>query len=395
MPAPQDPMHEPEPAGRRRGARSRWKPVGLIAAGTVLAAVLSVVVATHSSEREPTAGRCPVEALTCAPGQSEAVDSASPAATTRSAEAGDGVATSGIGRPTPAHRTTGPAPTAGGGTTSGKGGPCTTFESCGFPSARTTGPRLAMKPHATGAMSVKTDGTVISRWDITGSLDIYANNVTVIDSRITSDNWWGINLRSGYSGLRILHTTITAVAGKGPDNGGVDYAVSNMGTSSIEVGWCDVSVFGDALSMGQGDLHDNYVHDVTPFKNLGGEWQHTNAVISDGGGKGGLTIRHNTLLNPTPVDQGASGSVGLFADTGPVVNVTVQDNWLAGGAYALYAGGTGATGIKVTGNIFSTQYHPGAGGYGPVAAWNAGGPGNVWSDNHMSDGRPVNPGPSS
>jgi hypothetical protein len=244
-------------------------------------------------------------------------------------------------------------------------------------------------------MSIRKDGTVIRGWDITGSLDVYADDVTIIDSRITSDNWWGVNLRSGHHGLRVLHTTVTAVPGKGPDNGGVDYAVSNMGTSSVEVGWCDVSVFGDALSMGQGDLHDNYVHDITPFRNLGGEWQHTNAVISNGGGAGGLTVRHNTLLNPTPVDQGASGSVGLFADSGPVTDVTVQDNWLAGGAYALYGGGQGATGVKVTGNIFSTQYHPGSGGYGPVAAWNAGGRGNVWSDNHMSDGRTVTPGPAS
>ncbi|MHA6758524.1 hypothetical protein [Streptacidiphilus sp. PAMC 29251] len=130
---------------------------------------------------------------------------------------------------------------------------------------------------------------------------------------------------------------------------------------------------------------------MSAFRNLGGEWQHTNAVISDGGNTGQLIIRHNTLLNPVAVDQGASASIGLFADTGSVANATVDDNWLAGGAYALYGGGKGANGIKVTNNVFSTQYHPNSGFYGAVTAWNAGGAGNVWSNNRMSDGRPVTP----
>ncbi|MGW0748063.1 hypothetical protein [Streptomyces sp. NPDC002587] len=271
---------------------------------------------------------------------------------------------------------------------------CASPGACGYPDARTTGPRIALKRHDTGNMSVKTDGMVISGWDINGSLDVYANDVTVVDSRITSTNWWGINLRPGFSGLKVLHTTITAVPGKGPDNGGVNYAVSNMGGSSIEVGWCDISVFGNALSMGQGNLHDNYVHDLVAFRNQGGEWQHTDAVISGGGNKGRLTVRHNTLLNATPVDKGATAAVGLFADTGVVSSVVVDGNWLAGGAYALYGGGPGATGIQVTDNVFSTEYHPGSGAYGPVTAWNEGGAGNVWRGNRMTDGRPVTPGPS-
>ncbi|MEV6114657.1 hypothetical protein AB0L59_19605 [Streptomyces sp. NPDC052109] len=264
----------------------------------------------------------------------------------------------------------------------------------GFPDARSTGPRVPLTPHSTGNMTVRTDGTVIKGWDITGSLDIYANHVTVVDTRITSANWWGVNLRPGYSGLRILHTTITAVPGKGPDNGGVDYAVSNMGTSSVEVGWCDVSVFGNALSMGQGHIHDNYVHDLVPFRNAGGEWQHTDAVISGGGGKGKLIIRHNSLLNPVAVDRGASASIGLFADTGHVSDTVVDGNLLAGGAYALYGGGAGATGITVTNNVFSTRYHRNAGVYGAVTAWNPGGSGNVWRGNRFSDGTPVRPEPA-
>ncbi|MEV0181898.1 hypothetical protein AB0I54_21780 [Streptomyces sp. NPDC050625] len=264
----------------------------------------------------------------------------------------------------------------------------------GFPDARSTGPRISLTPHATGNMSVKADGTVIKGWDITGSLDIYANDVTIVDTKITSTNWWGINLRPGYTGLRVLHTTITAVPGKGPDNGGVDYAVSNMGTSSIEVGWSDISVFGNALSMGQGYIHDNYVHDLVPFRNTGGEWQHTDAVISGGGNKGRLIIRHNTLLNPVAVDRGASASIGLFSDTGHVSNTVVDGNLLAGGAYALYGGGDGATGITVTNNVFSTRYHRNAGHYGAVTAWNADGAGNVWRGNRFSDGTPITPEPA-
>jgi hypothetical protein len=370
--------------------------------GTLLAVVLVAVAVTiyrSSGHGGHTEAGCPVGTGAChsgtaTPGPGEGTGSIPTATATPTPSS---TATGAIGKPTsiPSPKPSGsakPGGTGGNGGTggsgdSGSGGSIPTS----FPDAGSTGPRIALKAHNTGAMTINTNGTTISGWDITGSLDIYANNVTIIDSRVTSTNWWGINLRSGFSGLRILHTTITGVPGKGPDNGGEDYAVSNMGGSSVEVGWSNISRFGDMLSMGQGNLHDNYMHDVSAFRNLGGEWQHTNAVISDGGSTGSLVIRHNTLLNPVGVDQGASGSIGLFADTGVVSNSVVDGNWIAGGAYALYGGGTGATGIKVTNNVFSTQYHPNSGVYGVVAAWNAGGAGNVWSNNRMSDGRAVTP----
>jgi hypothetical protein len=358
-------------------------------AGLLLAALLAVVGTACSGSHESALPDCPDGAPTCPASGSSTPPSAA-------ASTADGEVT---GRPTASPSPT-QKPTATAGASSASGSPaarttCASPGACGFPDADTTGPRIHLAPHKTGYKAIRTNGLVIRGWDITGSLDIYANNVTVIDTKITSDSWWGINLRPGYHGLRVLHSAITAVPGKGPDNGGVDYAVSNMGTSSIEVGWCDVSVFGDALAMGQGNLHENYVHDLAPFINRGGEWQHTDAVISGGGNTGQLVIRHNTLLNPTSLKQGASGSIGLFADTGVVRNVTVDHNWIAGGAYALYGGDTGATGIKVTDNVFSTQYHPASGGYGVVAHWNAGGGGNVWRNNRMSDGRPITPEPSS
>ncbi|WP_327281687.1 MULTISPECIES: hypothetical protein [unclassified Streptomyces] len=372
-------------------ARDRRRLRAWLLAGLVLAVVLALYEADRTGVGEASAGPCPDSALQCPePGHRPGPHPA-PMPSSSAAPSAPG-SPSPSGSPAPPSPSSTPSPGTSGAPPTG---PCSSPGACGFPDARTTGPRTGLERHDTGNMSVKTDGTVIKGWDIRGSLDVYANDVTIIDSRITSTNWWGINLRPGYSGLRVLHTTITAVPGKGPDNGGVDYAVSNMGVSSIEVGWCDISVFGNALSMGQGDLHDNYVHDIVAFRNQGGEWQHTDAVISGGGNKGRLTVRHNTLLNPVPVDRGASAAVGLFADTGSVSSVVVDGNWLAGGAYALYGGGPGATGIQVTDNVFSTQYHVNGGVYGHVTAWNAGGAGNVWRGNRTSDGRPVVPEPTS
>ncbi|MFJ4777208.1 hypothetical protein [Streptomyces sp. NPDC088762] len=353
--------------------RKRW--AAWLLAGVVLAVVLTLYQADRTGVGEPPAGPSAGPSTGSSSAEPAPPSAPPPATGTAGPSATDGA-------PAPSAGTAEPAPKA-----------CASPGACGFPDASSTGPRTALERHDTGNMSVKRNGTVIRGWDIRGSLDVYADDVTVIDSRITSANWWGINLRPGFRGLKVLHTTITAVPGQGPDNGGVNYAVSNMGDGSVEVGWCDISVFGNALSMGQGDLHDNYVHDIVPFRNQGGEWQHTDAVISGGGNKGRLTVRHNTLLNSVPVDKGASAALGLFADTGAVSSVVVDGNWLAGGAYALYGGGPGATGIQVTDNVFSTQYHPGSGAYGPVAAWNAGGAGNVWRGNRMTDGRPVVPEP--
>jgi hypothetical protein len=390
-------------------ARKFYRP---LVAGVLLAAVLAVADAAYSGTGEHTVTGCPKGSKSCilaAPDPS--AGSRLPGLTTSTPAIGSATSSasatpSGSAHPSSssaAHTSASSGGAAGGGSGSGasgggsgggspvSSGPCSSPGSCGFPDASSTGPRGALAAHNTGALSINTDGTTISGWDITGSLDIYANNVTIIDSRITSTNWWGINLRSGYHGLRVLHSTITAVPGKGPDNGGEDYAVSNMGDSSVEVGWSNISIYGNALSMGQGNLHDNYVHDITPFRNQGGEWQHADALISDGGNSGSLTIRHNTLLNPVGVDQGASASVGLFADTGTVSNATVDGNYLAGGAYALYCGGAGSTNIRITNNVFSSQYHSNSGVYGAVTAWNAGGAGNVWSNNRMSDGTPVSP----
>ena len=230
------------------------------------------------------------------------------------------------------------------------------------------------------------NGTVINGVNLTGSIDVYANNVTIENSRINADSWWGINLRDGYTNLKVVHCTIVGLAGKGPDNGAEDYGVSSSG-GNVEVGWSDISGFGDAVSMGTGYVHDNYVHDLAVFQPAGSSgYNHDDAFISDGGS--GLTIEHNTMLDQVPVNEGASASIGLYEDSSPVTDVTVTDNFMAGGAYALYpGGGSSSQDISITNNVFSTMYWPQSGYYGPDAGeyWHDGS-GNSWSGNTWADG---------
>ena len=246
-----------------------------------------------------------------------------------------------------------------------------------------------------GNIEIRRNGEVVSGWNLDGSLDIYANDVTVIDTRIDSANWWAVNLRPDYTGLRVLHSLLTGQAGAGPDNGGEDYAVSNMGSGTVEVGWDDVSVFADALSLGHGSIHDDYVHDLRSFINRSGGYAHLDAILSDGNDRLGLRIQHNTLLNPVPANRGATSVIGLLPNTGPISDTVVTDNWIAGGGYSLYGGGAAATGVVVTGNVFSTQYWSRCGYYGPAAYWNSTGAGNQWSDNRYSSGAEVAPGSAS
>jgi hypothetical protein len=275
-----------------------------------------------------------------------------------------------------------------------------TYSSCGFPTAQNTGWASAGAPSLRNVTSpgpsgvgspysteIRTNGAVISGINLTGSLDVYANNVTIKNCRITTRNWFGINQRKGYSGLKILNCTIIGVKGKGLDHGGEDYGISDDG-GQMEVAHNNIYGFGEGITSGEGYIHDNYVHSLQSYIPLGSNsYQHTNALIDSGGS--GIRIVHNTFLNWMPPRAGGSSSLMLAYDSVPVTNATVEHNWLAGGAYCLYPGGvTGSKNIVITGNFFSTEIFPGCGFYGLNATthWHYG-HGDVWRKNVWVNGR--------
>jgi hypothetical protein len=389
--------------GRRRGARS------LAVLGTV-AAVGAMAVAAYAATR-PSQQHVPIAAADAGAKQAaDTVDGHSPSASrhpaTRRHHHRHVVTPTPTPSPVPSSPSSSPPPA------DTEPGSCSssstvfamgsrTWPNCtntGVPDDVTLKSLNSPNPTGDGSSTVTTitkSGTVIDGVDLTGSIDVWANNVTIENSRINDDSWWGINLRSGYQNLRVLHCTIVGLPGRGPDNGAEDYGISSSG-GYVEVGWSDISEVGEGISLGSGYIHDNYVHNLQSFIPSGSSsYEHLDALISDGGS--GLTIEHNTMLDQVPPQLGASASIGLFNDSSPVTNTTVSDNFIAGGAYALYpGGGSSSQNIVITDNVFSTMYWSGSGFYGADASsyWHSGS-GNQWSGNTWADGskagKPVNP----
>jgi hypothetical protein len=133
--------------------------------------------------------------------------------------------------------------------------------------------------------------------------------------------------------------------------------------------------------MANGDvlIEDNYMHDFVDYWSVGAHQDAVQVVCGDN-----ITIRHNTLdMNVE------SGNAAIMVGTacGPVDNVVIDRNLLAGGGYTVYGGsdaawaGPNATNVRITDNRISTKYFPKGGFHGPfTSTWNVVMSGNVWHE---------------
>jgi hypothetical protein len=271
---------------------------------------------------------------------------------------------------------------------------------CGYPDATNTGPppgtALKSVPEqvskgtgwhwdSRGWVDVDGKDAVFAGYSVNANVDVTASGVTVADNVIRGSG--------GIIGVSIRHATGTVVAHNiisGPTPaGGSDrmlVAVKDIygdesGTQVLGNNIYDVST---GVQTDSGLIADNYIHD------LGfAEGDHLNGTTSNAGGTL-LTISHNTVLNSR--DQ--TDAVSLFEDFGTQSDRVIDDNLLAGGGYTIYGGanpgGKATSNIKITNNRISTIYFSDGGAFGPLAAFDFDGPGNVFSGNVWDNsGEPV------
>ncbi len=237
-----------------------------------------------------------------------------------------------------------------------------------------------------GNLMITSDNTVLDGYQIGATVQVMANGVTIQNCKISFLGGGGDNF-----GITLQHTTNATVqhceisglvpAGGADDNrltaGIKDTYADSVGAKVLANNIYDVSC---GVQLVSGLVQDNYIHDMAYNST-----DHVDCVLNGGGGSD-MTIRHNTLLNP--VEQTAA--IAIYNQTfGPPINVTVDNNLVAGGGYCIYGGGGGSTpsqNIVIINNKVSTRYFAQGGQYGPAATFNAGDPGNVWSGNVWVDG---------
>jgi hypothetical protein len=225
-----------------------------------------------------------------------------------------------------------------------------------------------------GWVEVTGSGATLTGLNIPYNVDVQASNVTLNDDNITTAGTFGVSLRHT-AGATIENSTIN---GTNTGAGRVDAAVSDVyGDSTATVVKNDnISDFRIGVQLPAGTISGNYLHNVGYING-----DHTDGIMA-GGSTTPATITGNTVF----ISLGQTDAITIDASSSgqEVANQTITGNFLAGGAYALYAGAGNndkTANIHITGNRFGQQYFAKSGQYGPDAYYNSTDPGNVWSGN--------------
>ncbi|HSX29207.1 MAG TPA: hypothetical protein VLE73_01455 [Candidatus Saccharimonadales bacterium] len=232
-----------------------------------------------------------------------------------------------------------------------------------YPDASCTGvPAGTSLTIVNGNIDVTTSGTIIENKDIRGCITVSsnANAVIIRKSKITcttnniaiyrEDN----GAVSDANRLLIQDSTISC----GVTN---HTAISE---ANITVQRSNISGCENGFDMNQNvTVQDSYIHDMAEV----GADPHTDGIqmaighISGGNvvnGSLNISIVHNTII--------LHGTSAVISNRGTDVNILIQDNLMAGGAYTLYCDqGATAVNYRVINNHFSRVLYNTVGAYGP------------------------------
>lgn len=211
---------------------------------------------------------------------------------------------------------------------------------CGFPDATNTGtPVGTVLTKKTGAMTVTVAGTVIDALDLTGTLNINANNVTVKNSHITSGPFFGIHLAPGVTGALITDTTVTGVGDCNVGINGGTYIAQRDNVSGCE----------DSFQISNGSqILDSYIHDLVFTAT-----SHNDGIQAFSAKN--MVLRHNTILidcKCSPVRGNAA--IFLQPTSSAITGVDVSDNLLDGAGYTVKV--ETSTGVVIARNVIGRHF---------------------------------------
>ena len=219
-------------------------------------------------------------------------------------------------------------------------------DALGFPDATDTGVSAGVTLKAyNGTLVINTPGVVISGLDIHGSVIINADNVTLKDCRITTNDFWGVSVGGGGSSTGGTGCIIENCEINGLGTGTGATAIVGGGTFLAN----NIYGFENGIMIDQSNtlVQDNYIHDL---KGLGDP--HYDGIAMHGGGFSNITIRHNTVINQNT----QTSALYITNDFGSITNVIVDNNKLIGGGYTVYSDEKASKSGQITGVQFTNNY---------------------------------------
>ncbi len=232
------------------------------------------------------------------------------------------------------------------------------------PGPGNTGPSDETLLTPSGSLIITQDGAVIENANITGSVTIRANNVTLRNFRIDGGGtFYGIRANEGYTGGLFEDGEITNIRSAGI-----------LGTGFIADRLEIHESGGDGLKVqGSGGptvVMRSWIHHLGT-----NDGAHADGNQSRSGQDIQFIGNHCDMPITDPAPYKSNACMFLQTAEGPLDNVEIRDNWLNGGNYTIYCNGTN---IRVIGNRFGREYRYGIRNNcsGPDTRWS----GNVWDD---------------
>jgi hypothetical protein len=220
-------------------------------------------------------------------------------------------------------------------------------------------PHTTLTPY-TGPEEISTPNTVIDGKTM-GCVRVTAPGVVIRNSKISCTDFYAVlNADRTYIGKPLLLED-SEVDCKDTRRTGIGDA--NIVARRLNIHGCE-----NGFDIDQNiTVEDSYIHDLYNDPEA-----HTDGIqLSFGHWNGSafeccalnVTIRHNTIYS-VAVD-GSLGTSAIISNSGGDRNIVIENNLLAGGAYALYCE-QHSTGVDyvVRNNRFSTKFSPKVGAYG-------------------------------
>lgn len=215
------------------------------------------------------------------------------------------------------------------------------------PTASNTGPNNASALVAKGSIHVTTNGAVVANVNVSGTITVYASNVTIRNFRVRSSGDYGVFIADGAKNVVIEDGELTGshIAALY----GANFTARRLNIH--DVGADGIKALSDCV------VDSCYIHDLGMDPGT-----HADGVQMSGGEN--VKITNNNIDMPEHTSGGqtylSNATVFIHSYFGPVDNVLVENNWLNGGNYTIYSIDAGrGHGVPNGVRIVNNTYGPG------------------------------------